>query len=169
LPYVLSAFDLRNPVLIGHSDGASIAIIHCGSFPGTQIRALILEAPHVFVEKETIDSIQQTLREYESGDVRSKLAKYQDHVDHTFNSWVRVWLDPAFRNWNIEEFLPRIQIPSLVIQGEKDEFGTIAQVESIRQKSGGPVTTKVLPDCGHRPHRRYPEESIQAIMDFLCP
>jgi len=169
LPNILQALEVRNAVLIGHSDGGSIAIIYCGTGGSSvQIDGLILEAPHVFVENITIESISESVRRYEAGELKNRLSKYHRDVDHTFFGWSEVWLNPKFRSWNIEEFLPRITIPSLVMQGEDDEFGTLAHVESIRKKSGGPVTTKIFPECGHRPHKRYPDQTMQAIVNFLC-
>jgi len=167
LPKILTLFQIQNAVLFGHSDGGSIAIIHTGSGTSpTHIRGLVLEAPHVFVEDITINSIAKGVENYDQ-DLKARLAKYHGNVDNTFGGWSRVWLDPKFRSWNIEEYLPRITVPSLVIQGEDDGFGTLAQVESIKGKSGGRVSTKIFSDCGHRPHRRYPDQTLQASVDFL--
>jgi pimeloyl-ACP methyl ester carboxylesterase len=170
LPKVLQAFNIREATFIGHSDGGSIAIIYCGSEASSvPIGGLILEAPHVFVEDVTIQSISESVKEYQTGGLKNRLSQYHRDVDHTFLGWSAVWLDPEFRTWNIEGFLPQVKTRILVIQGEDDAFGSLAHVESIQKQSGGPVTTKIFPDCGHRPHRRYPNQTLQAIVNFLCP
>ena len=119
LPEILAAAGIDDPVLVGHSDGASIAIIHAGS--GGKARALVLEAPHVFTEPMGLRSIANAREAYERGDLRQRLAKYHQDVDAAFWGWNRPWLDPEFRDWNLEEFLPRIAAPVLVVQGEQDE------------------------------------------------
>ena len=168
LPDVLGALQIRQAVLIGHSDGGSIALIYSGSKAAkVSIRALVLEAPHVFVEDITISSIAAAVENYHGGGLRVSLQKYHGNVDNTFESWSRVWLDPAFRSWNITEYLPHIVIPVLVIQGKQDNFGTTLQVELISHNCGGPVQKVIFPNCGHRPHRRHPELTLRATVDFL--
>ena len=166
LPEVLHHFSIENPILLGHSDGASISLIYAGTHPG-RIRALILEAPHVFVEEFGLRSTVAIRTLYESTDLRQKLARYHDHVDEMFRGWNDIWLAPEFRTWNIEEFLPRITCPILVIQGEKDEYGTIAHVESI-QRHNPATQALILPGCGHSPHRERPAETLRAITEFIA-
>jgi pimeloyl-ACP methyl ester carboxylesterase len=166
LPEVLRQFAVENPILLGHSDGASISLIYAGTHPG-RVRALILEAPHVFVEEFGLRSTVAIRTLYESGDLREKLARYHEHVDEMFRGWNDIWLAPEFRRWNIEEFLPRITCPILVIQGENDGYGTIAHVESIQRHT--PATQAlILPGCGHSPHRERLAEALSAITGFVA-
>ena len=148
-------------ILIGHSDGGSIALLYAAAHP---VRALILEAPHVFVEDETVTSIA-ALRG-QAGLVAA-LGRHHRDARATFDGWSGVWLDPAFRAWNIEACLPRVTAPTLVIQGADDEYGTIAQVDAIRAKLGGPCETLILPDCGHAPHRDQPARTLAAMAAFV--
>jgi len=133
LPELLRQFEIERPILLGHSDGASIALIYAGTWP-IQVRALILEAPHVFVEDLGIRSISAIRKLYEASDLPKNLARYHDHADETFRGWNDIWLDPQFSDWNIEEYLAAISCPTLVIQGEDDEYGTLAQVEAIQRR-----------------------------------
>jgi pimeloyl-ACP methyl ester carboxylesterase len=167
LPEILDAAAIERALLFGHSDGGSIALIAAAEFP-SRVHALVLEAPHVFVEDVSVASIAQTTAGYEQGDLRSRLAKHHGAVDVAFRGWSDVWLDPEFRHWNLEPLLPRITCPLLVIQGEQDEYGTLAQVEAIARQAAGPVDTLVLPACGHSPHRDRPEAVLDAAITFLA-
>jgi pimeloyl-ACP methyl ester carboxylesterase len=168
LPGVLAAAGVQDAILVGHSDGGSIALIHAGGVPGTTVRGLCLEAPHVFCEELSVESIALAAEKYREGDLRRALERHHGaNVDTAFWGWNRVWLDPAFRSWNIEEYLGRIACPSLVIQGEGDEYGTLAQIGAIEAGSGGPVRRVVLPDCGHSPHRAQPVATIAAMTAFV--
>jgi pimeloyl-ACP methyl ester carboxylesterase len=168
LPQVISTLQIREAILFGHSDGGSIALIHAGSDSAKNVRALILEAPHVFVEDLSIESITLAKENYESGSLRQGLAPYHgDNVDCAFRGWNDVWLNPQFRSWNIESYLPSITAPVLVIQGEDDQYGTIKQVEAIERGSSGIVVTTLLSDCGHSPHRDQPEQVIESVIKFL--
>lgn len=165
LPELLEAFAVKHPILLGHSDGGSIALIYAGTFP-TSPRALILEAPHVFVEDLSVESIAAAKVNFQNTDFREKLAKYHAHVDETFWGWNDIWLDPAFRSWNIEEYLGSIRCPILCIQGEQDEYGTPAQVDAIRSRV--PATQIVmLAGCKHSPHRDQQEKTLTATADFV--
>ena len=164
LPEILAAAGIDDPVLVGHSDGASIAIIHAGS--GGKARALVLEAPHVFTEQMGLRSIANAREAYERGDLRQRLAKYHQDVDAAFWGWNRPWLDPEFRDWNLEEFLPRIAAPVLVVQGEQDEYGTGKQIDAIRRGARS-VEVLLLPRCGHSPHRDQPEAALRGIAAFV--
>ncbi len=170
LPEVLDAAGVRRAVLFGHSDGASIALIFAGSgLPAAQrVLGLVLEAPHVFVEELSVQSIAAAAEAYLTTDLRARLwRQHGDNVDGAFRGWNGAWLDPGFRAWNIEEFLPGVKVPSLVIQGRDDPYGTLAQVDAIETKSGGPVSRLVLPSCGHAPHRDQPEATIEAVTRFV--
>jgi pimeloyl-ACP methyl ester carboxylesterase len=166
LPELLRQFEITRPILLGHSDGGSIALIYAGTWP-EQVRALILEAPHVFVEDLGIRSITAIRKLYESSDLPQKLARYHDHANETFRGWNDIWLDPQFRDWNIEEYLAAISCPTLVIQGEDDEYGTLAQVEAIQRRV--PATQAlILPRCGHSAHRDQPSLTLDAISKFIA-
>ena len=165
LPELLKTFAIRRPILLGHSDGGSIALIYAGKFPESP-RALILEAPHVFVEDLSIASITAAKVNFRTTDFREKLAKYHAHVEETFWGWNDIWLDPAFRSWNIEPSLDTIRCPILCIQGEQDEYGTPAQVEAIRSRV--PDTEIVmLADCKHSAHRDQREKTLKAVAEFV--
>lgn len=171
LPQLLDALTIDSAILIGHSDGGSIALVHAALDAGSEhprIRGVILEAPHVFVEDVSIASITKAREAYETGDLREKLAKYHGaNVDGAFRGWNDAWLDPAFRGWNIEEHLPRIEAPVLVIQGEDDPYGTRAQVDAIARQVHGRVETVMLPKCGHAPHRDRADATAEAIVAFV--
>lgn len=163
---VLERTGVRDPILVGHSDGASIAIIRAGMGIEPWPRALILEVPHVFTEPHGLASIAAIRDEYAEGDLRERLARHHDHVDVAFRGWNDVWLDPGFEAWNIEESLPRIDCPVLVVQGEDDAYGTWRQVEAIQRGCGGPVEVLAVPG-GHAPHREHPERVLAAMARFV--
>ena len=148
LPAILDAAGIRDPILVGHSDGASIAIL---AAPSVRPRALVLIAPHVFVEAVSVASIGAARDAYP--ELRPRLARYHADVDGAFWGWNRAWLDPGFRAWNIEAYLPRITAPVLVVQGEADEYGTLAQVDAIAMQLGGRYEVLIVPGAGHAPQR----------------
>ena len=165
LPELLRALDIERPILIGHSDGASIALIYAGS--GYALRGLVALAPHVFVEDISIEGIVAAKQAFESTDLPQKLARYHRDPAKTFYGWNDVWLAPAFRSWNIERYLPAIRCPLLAIQGEGDEYGTMAQLDAIARRAGVPVELLKLQNCGHSPHRDQPEIVAQAVARFV--
>ncbi len=153
LPALLAALGINRPWLFGHSDGASIALLHASRIPTA---GLVVVAPHLFVEDVSIASIEQARERYASGDLRAGLARHHDDPDSAFRGWNDVWLNPAFRSWNIEEELATITCPVLAVQGEDDEYGTLEQVRRIVLRL--PKTRLlVVPKCGHSPHREVPE------------
>ncbi|HLJ19594.1 MAG TPA: alpha/beta hydrolase [Stellaceae bacterium] len=166
LPAVLAELGIANPILIGHSDGASIALIHAGSrrWP---VRALVLEAPHVFVEDVTVASIEQAKIAYRTTDLGQRLGRYHDDADHAFRGWNDIWLDPAFRSWNIEASLPGVRCPVLAIQGADDEYGSLAQLDAIERGVAGPVERLVLARCKHSPHRDQEAATLEAMARFI--
>jgi pimeloyl-ACP methyl ester carboxylesterase len=166
LPALLDALALERPVLVGHSDGGSIAIIHAAA-SGRPVRALVLLAPHVVVEDLSVASIAKAKVAYETTDLRSKLARYHADVDGAFWGWNRIWLDPAFRRWDITRYLPRLSCPVLAVQGEEDEYGTMAQIEQIAATVPGTQLVK-LARCGHSPHRDQPDATVDAIARFVA-
>ncbi len=167
LPALRDALAIADPILVGHSDGASIALIHAGArrWP---VRGLILEAPHVFVEDVTVASIASAREAYRTTDLRTRLARYHGDVDGAFRGWNNIWLDAEFRGWNIEDHLPAVACPVLAIQGEDDEYGTSAQLDAIAAKVAGPVETLLLPNCKHAPHRDQPDATLVAMARFVA-
>lgn len=167
LPKLLDAIGLRRGLLVGHSDGASIAAIYGGMFDDPRLDGLVLIAPHVFTEDMGIASIVEAKRAYEQGDLKRRLARWHTNVDCAFHGWNGAWLDPDFRRWDLTEFLPRIRIPVQIVQGEADQYGTMAQVEAIAAGVSGPVEKVLLPGVGHSPHREAPEATVAAIARFV--
>jgi pimeloyl-ACP methyl ester carboxylesterase len=185
LPRVLDAFSIREAILVGHSDGGSIAIIHAGGTSDRRVLGLILEAPHVFVEEVGLESIRAIAEDYREagagrlpahhlqaagtpGVFKQRLARYHgENVDATFWGWNDVWLNPDFRSWNIEEYLPTITVPMLLIQGADDRYGTQEQIRKVGSGCSGPVRTVLLADCGHSPHLDQPERAIEAMTKFV--
>lgn len=168
LPELLNCLDIRDAVLFGHSDGGSIALINAGSDKNERVRGLVLEAPHVFVEDISIEGIEAAKVEYEQGRLKSSLARYHgENVETAFRGWNDTWLSPEFRSWNIEEYLSRITVPVLVVQGVDDEYGTLAQVEAIKKGVSGPIETLILEECGHDPHRDQPDKVLERTAKFI--
>lgn len=168
LPGLLEAVGIRRCILVGHSDGGSIALIYAGGTAAAPLQGVITEAAHVFCEELTVRSIEAARESYLHGDLREKLKKYHgENVDCAFWGWNDVWLHPDFMDWNIEEYLPGIRVPVLAIQGVEDQYGTPAQVAAIAEKAGGGVTVKMLPDCRHSPHREQPDMTLEAMADFI--
>jgi pimeloyl-ACP methyl ester carboxylesterase len=167
LPAVLDAAAIERCILLGHSDGASIALINAGAVRDARVAALVLMAPHVFNEPISVASIEKAREAYPNG-LRDKLKRYHgDNVDCAFRGWNDAWLDPGFATWNIEAFLSPITIPMLIIQGLDDEYGTLEQVRAIEQQSGGPVNTLLLEQCRHSPFRDREQATLDAIVDFI--
>lgn len=168
LPAVLDSAGVRDAIFVGHSDGGSIALIYAGGVSDSRLRGLILEAPHVFVEDLSVESIRLATEQYESGQLKEALMRHHGrNVECAFRGWSEVWLDPLFRKWNIEEYLPGITVPVLLIQGEQDEYGTLLQVEAIKKGCKGTVETLILQHCGHSPHRDQPERTFEAVTSFV--
>jgi pimeloyl-ACP methyl ester carboxylesterase len=165
LPELLRLLGIERPILIGHSDGASIALIHAGS--GHPLQGLVAMAPHVFVEDISVEGIVAAKRVFESTDLPQKLARHHRDPVKTFYGWNDAWLAPEFRSWNIECFLPAIRCPLLAIQGYGDEYGSMAQVDAIARQAGGPVEVLKLEDCGHSPQKDQPEVVAGAIVEFV--
>jgi pimeloyl-ACP methyl ester carboxylesterase len=165
LPEILRKAGIERPLLLGHSDGASIAILYAGTFPESPA-GLVLEAPHVFVEDITVSGIAQARVLYNETDLPQRLGRYHANVDSLFWGWSNIWLDPRFRDWNIESYLDSIRCPVLAIQGAQDEYGTTRQIETIERRIPSAAAI-VLDDCKHAPHRDRPEAIVSAIRRFL--
>ena len=166
LPQLLDKLDIEQPILLGHSDGGSIALIFAGRYPG-RVRALILEAPHVFVEDLSVTSIAAAKVAYLTTNFRNKLGIYHDDVDATFWGWNDIWLEPRFRSWNIEHYLETISCPVLCIQGEQDEYGTPAQVKAIAANIAGSQVI-MLPNCAHSPHLDQRDATLETMAEFVA-
>jgi pimeloyl-ACP methyl ester carboxylesterase len=165
---VLRAARVRRAALVGHSDGASIALLHAAGHPGGVVRGLVLEAPHVFVEDVSVASIAAIGEAYRTTGLRARLARHHGaNVDVAFRGWNDVWLSPAFRAWDITAALPQVRVPALVVQGTADEYGTWAQVEAIERGLGAAVETVAVPGCGHAPHHERPDAVLDAAVPFL--
>ncbi len=171
LPALLQALGIDTqqppPWLFGHSDGASIALIHAAHCP-EQVAGVVVLAPHIMVEDLSLRSIEQARLAFERGGLRGRLVRHHEDPDSTFWGWNNAWLSPAFQNWNLAAELPRIRCPLLAVQGLDDEYGTLAQIRGIA--SAAPQTQLLeLPACGHSPHRDQPEALIAAVQRFVNP
>ena len=164
LPELLRVLQIDKPVLLGHSDGASIALLYASRYP---VPACIVLAPHVIVEDISVRSIAQARTAFESGDLRERLARYHADVDCAFWQWNDIWLDPAFRNFDIRADCQRVSASLLAIQGIDDAYGTMQQIEQI-STSNGNITLQKLEHCGHSPHRDQTALTTQLIADFLA-
>jgi pimeloyl-ACP methyl ester carboxylesterase len=165
LPDLIGSLGVSRPVLLGHSDGGSIALI-CAGGSGVDLSGLILMAPHIFVEPVTVASIAQAREAWRNTDLRERLGRYHDDVDGVFNGWNDIWLHEEFLSWNIEPYLPAIGVPVLAIQGEDDEYGTMAQIDGIASMVSDTELLK-LAQCRHSPHRDQPEAVLDAINRFI--
>ena len=167
LPEVLRACEVENPILVGHSDGASIALIYAGARIGP-VTGLVLEAPHVFVEDLSIASIAAMKARFAATDLSEKLARHHGaNTEQMFRGWNDVWLQPEFRDWNIEEYLAHIAAPVLLIQGLDDQYGTVKQIEAIAAQVRGPVETVLLSECRHSPHLEQQAQALEAASRFI--
>jgi pimeloyl-ACP methyl ester carboxylesterase len=165
LPELLGALGLEAPVLLGHSDGGTIALLYASRF---RVAAGVVMAPHVIVEDLSVQSIAQAREAFQTGDLRGRLARYHADVDVAFWQWNDIWLSAGFRDFDIRAECRRIEAPVLAIQGEDDPYGTLRQIEGI-QPTLGPFSSHILPDCGHSPHRDQPDTTRQLIVEFLAP
>jgi len=166
LPELLERLGIDDPVLVGHSDGGSIALIYAAM--SDSVKGLVVMAPHVFVEDISVRSIAEAKAAFEGTDLAEKLGRYHADAAKTFRGWNDIWLHPDFRSWNIEEVLPRIHCPVLAIQGFDDEYGTMAQLEAIAKQTGGPIELLRLADCRHSPHRDQPAVVLEAMASFIA-
>lgn len=163
---VLDAIGVESGVLVGHSDGASIAAIYGGSVPDYRVRALVLMAPHFFTEPAGLAEIAKAKTAFESGDLRRALGKYHKDPDNTFRGWNDTWLHPDFKDWNIADAIDHLRIPTLAIQGRQDQYGTLAQIAEIEDRAYAPVETLILDHCRHAPHLDDSGAVIDAISTF---
>jgi pimeloyl-ACP methyl ester carboxylesterase len=166
LPKLLDAIGFRRGLLVGHSDGASIAAIYAGSRQDHRVQGVAMIAPHFVVEDISVTSIAEIKKAYETNDLKAKLARWHNDVDNAFYGWNGAWLDPKFRNWDISEYLAYIRVPVAILQGADDQYGTIRQVEIAEQECYCPVDVTIIPAAGHSPHREAPGATLNAISEF---
>jgi pimeloyl-ACP methyl ester carboxylesterase len=166
LPTLLDQIGFRRGLLLGHSDGASIAAIYAGAHQDHRVQGLALIAPHFIVEDISVASIAEIKTAYETTNLKTKLARWHRDVDNAFYGWNGAWLDPKFRDWDISEYLAYIRVPVAIVQGADDQYGTMRQVEIARAECYCPVDVTILPGAGHQPHREASEATLAAITDF---
>jgi pimeloyl-ACP methyl ester carboxylesterase len=166
LPPLLDAIGFRRGLLLGHSDGASIATIYAGGVQDHRVRGLVLIAPHFVVEDVTLASAAQTKIAYDQGDLRTRLARWHKDVDVAFRGWNEAWLDPGFRTWSISEALAYIRVPIQIVQGDTDEYGTIRQIEIAQEECYCPVEVALINKAGHSPQRDQPQVTLDAVAAF---
>lgn len=166
LPVVLSELGISRAILLGHSDGATIAAIYAGSVFDARVRGLILMAPHFFTEKVGLAAIARADEEFTSGTLRTKLAKYHRDPDVAFRGWCDAWLNPDFKDWDVTDAIDHLRVPTLAIQGTDDAYGTLDQIEVLEARSYAPVETLILDDCGHSPIVDQPEAVLAGVTGF---
>ncbi|MEX0369367.1 MAG: alpha/beta fold hydrolase [Tateyamaria sp.] len=163
---LLDQVGVRSAVLLGHSDGATIAAIYAGSVSDMRVRGLILIAPHFFAEVEGLEAIRAAKAAYEDGDLKDRLARHHDHPDVAFYGWHDAWTDPGFADWNVADAIDHWRIPAMVVQGAEDEYGTLAQVREVQDRAYSPVETLIVDGAGHAPHQDAPEIVTPAVAAF---
>jgi pimeloyl-ACP methyl ester carboxylesterase len=166
LPDVLDRIGFRRGLLLGHSDGASIAAIYAGGSGDHRVRGVVMIAPHFIVEDMGVAAIAETRRAYDTAGLKAKLARWHRDVDNAFYGWNDAWLDPRFRDWDITDYLAYIRVPVAVVQGADDQYGTVRQIEIAQEECYCPVDVKIVPGAGHSPHRDAPDLTLDAIADF---
>jgi pimeloyl-ACP methyl ester carboxylesterase len=168
LPALLEATGVRQPVLFGHSDGGTIALMHAAAFPQA-VRGVISEAAHVMLEEISLQGITRARERFLHGDLRARLrSQHGAHVDDTVLGWTGAWLRPEVRDWDIRPGLRSIRCPVLVVQGRDDDFGSLDQVDAIVGHAGGPAETLILDHCGHAPHRERSSEVLETAARFIA-
>jgi len=166
LPELLKECNIDDAILIGHSDGGTIALIAAAY--SNIVRGIITEAAHIFVEQITIDGIRRAVKAFETTSLKEKFARYhKENTETIFYRWANRWLSPEFQNWNIQDILPKITCPALILQGNDDEYGTAAQVMGIADRVSGPVDVKLIPDCGHIPHFQAKDTVLSEMTRFI--
>lgn len=168
LGQVLDQAGITQAILLGHSDGATIAAVYGGSVSDMRVRGLVLIAPHFFTEPEGLAAIQAAGDAFSSGDLRQKLSLYHADVDAAFLGWHDAWTDPGFVEWNVADAIDHLRIPVLAIQGREDAYGTLAQISELEDRMYAPCETVILDDCGHAPHRDKPDDTVAAVSEFCA-
>ena len=166
LPEVLDRIGFASGVLIGHSDGATIAAVYAGSVPDRRVRGIVCMAPHFFTEEMGLAEIAKAKIAFETGSLRARMAKYHADPDNAFRGWNDSWLHPEFRVWNVADVIDKIRVPVLAIQGRDDQYGTLAQIEEIETRSCAPVDRLILDDCRHAPFLDHPDVVVAGIAEY---
>jgi pimeloyl-ACP methyl ester carboxylesterase len=166
LPVLLDSIGFRTGLLLGHSDGASIAAIYAGGRGDHRVRGVAMIAPHFVVEDMGVAAIAETRKAYETSGLKPRLARWHNDVDNAFYGWSDAWLDPEFRKWDISEYLAYIRVPVAILQGADDQYGTMRQIEIAREECYCPVDVTIVAGAGHSPHREAPELTLNSIADF---
>jgi pimeloyl-ACP methyl ester carboxylesterase len=166
LPKVLDQIGFRRGLLLGHSDGASIAAIYAGGAGDHRVRGVAMIAPHFVVEDISVTSIAETKKAYETARLKAKLKRWHSDVDNAFYGWIGAWLDPKFRDWDISDYLAYIRVPVAILQGADDQYGTIRQIEIAREECYCPVDVTIIPGAGHSPQREAPGVTVETISEF---
>ena len=167
LPMVLDASGFQEGILLGHSDGATIAAIYAGTVKDLRVSGLVLIAPHFFAEDMGLVSIAEAKSAYRTGDLKEKLRRHHKNVDNAFCGWSNAWLDPGFREWNVSEVVDGLSIPVLTVQGRDDPYGTLAQIEEIKTRACSQIDVEILDNCGHSPYREQPEKFLKIVAEFF--
>jgi pimeloyl-ACP methyl ester carboxylesterase len=167
LPALLDMIGFRRGLLIGHSDGASIAAIYAGGIQDHRVRGLSLIAPHFIVEDVSVTSIEGIKRDYEGGRLKEKLARWHKDVDNAFYGWNGAWLDRQFRDWDITEYLSYIRVPLQIVQGSQDQYGTLKQIEVAEAECYCPVDVAIVESAAHSPHREAAAATLDVIAEFV--
>lgn len=168
LPEVIDAIGAQEIILVGHSDGATISAIYAGSVADYRVRGLVLMAPHFFTEEMGLAEIAKAGEAFEKTDLKEKMAKYHRDPEATFRGWCDAWLSPGFKAWNVADVIDYLRIPTLVIQGREDQYGTLRQVDEVSSRSYAPVDIAILDNCKHSPHLEQPEQTCAAISEFAA-
>lgn len=168
LPQVLDTIGFRSGVLLGHSDGASIAVIYAGGVADFRVRGLVLMAPHFFTEPSGLAAIAQAKHDFETGALRAKLARYHRDPANALAGWCDAWLDPGFADWNIAECIDYLRVPVLAVQGVDDQYGTLAQIRELESRIYAPLDVEILHACKHAPHLEQPDRTLAAAAEFCA-
>ncbi len=168
LPVLLDGIGVKQCILLGHSDGATISAIYAGSTTDYRVRGLVLMAPHFFTEPLGLSAIRDAKAAFDQGDLRGKLAKYHRDPDNAFRGWNDSWLNPDFAAWNVTDVIDHIRVPILAIQGEGDQYGSLAQIEEIEIRSYAPVEVALLADCKHAPFLEQPQKTLDLVAEFVA-
>jgi pimeloyl-ACP methyl ester carboxylesterase len=168
LPEILNQIGFRHGILMGHSDGASIAALYAGGVQDHRVRGLVLMAPHFFTETMGLAEISKAREAFKTGDLRARMAKYHRDPENAFHGWSDVWLHPEFKSWNVADAIDYLRVPVLAIQGRDDSYGTLAQIAEVETRSYAPVDTVILPECGHSPQLDQSELVLDAVLEFAA-
>ena len=166
LPDILKVLGGREFILLGHSDGATISAEYAGRIDDDRLKGVVLMAPHFFTEPIGLSAIADARRQFADGDMKARMAKYHRDAEATFAGWNDAWLHPEFRNWNVSHVLDGIRVPVLAIQGVEDQYGTLAQIETVKRRCPASVSVAILEDCRHSPHFDQPTATLEAITEF---